>query len=110
MFDWDDLKPFLAVAQHGSTTAAGRALKVDQSTVQRRIAELERRVGQALVERHPTGYRLTAYGEALRPLAQAVAQQVAVLEQHICDSARELNGVIRLTCPEPLVQRIVQSP
>jgi DNA-binding transcriptional LysR family regulator len=26
MFDWDDLKPFLAVAREGSTTAAGRAL------------------------------------------------------------------------------------
>jgi DNA-binding transcriptional LysR family regulator len=110
MFNWDDLKPFLAVARHGSTTAAARQLKVDQSTVQRRIAELERRLGQALVERHPSGYRLTAYGEALRPLAEAVAQQVGVLERSIADSARELNGIVRLTCPEPLVQRIMLSP
>src|SRR5688572_16514819 len=83
MFDWDDLKPFLAVARHGSTIAAARALQVDQSTVQRRIAELERRVGQPLVQRHPSGYRLTAYGEQLRPLAEAVEQHVALLEQHI---------------------------
>ncbi len=109
MFNWDDLKPFLAVARQGSTTAAARALHVDQSTVQRRVAELERRVGQPLVERHPTGYRLTAYGEELRPLAEAVEQRVALLEQHIRGSARELNGVVRLTCPEPLVQRIIQS-
>lgn len=110
MFDWDDLKPFLAVARHGSTTAAARALQVDQSTVQRRIAGLERRVGQALVERHPDGYRLTAFGDELRPLAEAVERQVAALEQRIRDSGRELNGIVRLTCPEPLVQRIVQSP
>src|SRR5688572_7601537 len=25
MFDWDDLRPFLAVARHGSTTAAAKA-------------------------------------------------------------------------------------
>lgn len=110
MFDWDDLKPFLAVARHGSTTAAARALRVDQSTVQRRIAELERRVGQALVERRPSGYRLTAYGDELLPLAEAVEKQVALLEQRIRDSGRELNGVVRLTCPEPLVPRIMQSP
>ena len=42
-FDWDDLKHLLAVARHGSTLAAARALGVDQSTVQRRLAELERR-------------------------------------------------------------------
>lgn len=110
MFDWDDLKPFLAVARHGSTMAAARALRVDQSTVQRRIAELERRVGQPLVERRPSGYRLTAYGEELRPLAEAVEQQVAALEHRIRTTSRELNGIVRLTCPEPLVRRIMQSP
>lgn len=110
MFDWDDLKPFLAVARHGSTMAAARALQVDQSTVQRRITELERRVGQSLVERRPSGYRLTAYGEELRPLAEAVERQVAVLEHRIRTTSRELNGIVRLTCPEPLVRRIVQSP
>lgn len=110
MFDWDDLKPFLAVARHGSTTAAARALGVDQSTVQRRVTELERRIGQPLVQRHPTGYRLTAYAQELLPLAEAVEGQVGRLERHIRDSARELNGVIRLTCPEPLVQRITRSP
>ena len=58
-FQWDDLQHFLAVAHHGSTLAAGRALGVDQSTVQRRLSELERRIGQSLVQRQPTGYRLT---------------------------------------------------
>lgn len=109
MFQWDDLKPFLAVARHGSTIAAARALGVDQSTVQRRIAALERCIGQPLVERHPSGYRLTAYGEELRPLAEAVEQQVQRLQQRVRDTARELNGVVRLTCPEPIVQRIARS-
>ena len=39
-FDWDDLKHLLAVARHGSTLAAGRALGLDQSTVQRRLTQL----------------------------------------------------------------------
>ena len=110
MFDWDDLKHFLAVARHGSTTAAGRASHVDQSTVQRRLTEFERRIGQPLVERHPGGTRLTAYGQQLLPHAQAVEEKVLALELFIQSSARELAGVIRLTCPEPIVARITRSP
>jgi molybdate transport repressor ModE-like protein len=109
MFDWDDLKHFLAVARHGSTTAAGRAMQMDQSTVQRRLVEFERRIGQPLVERHPGGTRLTAYGQQLLPHAQRVEQAIAALEQFIRSSARALNGVIRLTCPEPVVARITRS-
>jgi DNA-binding transcriptional LysR family regulator len=110
MFDWDDLRPFLAVARHGSTTAAAKALDIDQSTVQRRIAGLEARIGQALVQRNSTGYRLTSYGEQLLPFAQAVERQVIALEDRIRSSAREVKGVVRLTCPEPLVIRITRSP
>ena len=62
MFDWNDLKYFLAVARHGSTIAAGKALGTSQSTVHRRLEELERRIGQALVSRQASGYRLTEYG------------------------------------------------
>jgi DNA-binding transcriptional LysR family regulator len=108
-FDWDDLKHLLAVARHGSTLAAGRALGVDQSTVQRRLVELERRIGQALVQRQPSGYRLTEYGQALLPHAERVQEAVTALEQHIATAAADLSGVIRVTCPEPIVYRITQS-
>ncbi|BEP65271.1 LysR family transcriptional regulator (plasmid) [Variovorax sp. V213] len=109
MFDWNDLKYFLAVAHHHSTLAAGRALKVNQSTVQRRLAELERRLGRPLVQRHPTGYRLTEFGEALLPYAEGVAQAVAALERQLESVRLEAVGVIRVTCPEPLVYRITQT-
>ncbi len=108
-FDWDDLKHLLAVARHGSTLAAGRALGVDQSTVQRRLTELERRIGQALVQRQPTGYRLTAFGLALLPQAEAVEQAVKAFEQQITTATADVSGVIRVTCPEPIVFRITQS-
>ena len=109
-FNWDDLKHLLAVARHGSSLAAGRALGVDQSTVQRRLQELERRIGQALVQRQPNGYRLTAFGQALLPHAEQVEQAVKAFEQHIATAAADVAGVIRVTCPEPIVLRITQSP
>lgn len=109
MFDWDDLKYLLAVASHRSTLAAGRALKVDQSTVQRRLVELERCIGRPLVQRHPAGYRLTEFGQEMLPHAQRIEQAVLAFERHLEATQREAVGVIRMTCPEPLVYRITQS-
>jgi DNA-binding transcriptional LysR family regulator len=110
MFDWNDLRYFLAVARHGSTLAAGRALKLNQSTVQRRLTELERRIGRQLVKRHPTGYRLTELGEEMLAYAERVEQAVLAFEQRIDAAGRDVSGVIRLTCPEPIVFRMTQSP
>ena len=45
MLDWNDLRYFLAVARDGSTLAAGRSLRVSQTTVARRIAALEQALG-----------------------------------------------------------------
>ena len=109
MFDWNDLKYFLAVARHQSTLAAARALQVNQSTVQRRLAELERGLGQPLVKRHPSGYRLTEFGTAVLPQAEQVERAVSAFEQQFESARHDTSGVVRLTCPEPLVSRLTQS-
>lgn len=108
-FDWDDLKHLLAVARHGSTLAAGRALGVDQSTVQRRLTQLERRFGLPLVQRQPSGYQLTEFGQALLPHAERVEEAVTQFRQQLATAVAEVAGVIRVTCPEPIVFRITQS-
>ncbi|WP_460449685.1 LysR family transcriptional regulator [Alsobacter sp. SYSU BS001988] len=109
MFDWNDLKYFLAVARCESTLAAGRAMGLSQSTVQRRLVELERRIGRPLVTRHPAGYRLTEFGLAMLPHAQAVERQVEAFSRQVEEMRRASAGVIRLTCPEPIVLRITRS-
>lgn len=109
MLDWNDLRYFLSVAHNGSTLAAGRALGLSQSTVHRRLAALERCLGQKLVTRFATGYRLTTVGEALLVDAQRVADAVGAFEQRVAEAARDRGGVVRVTCPEPLMSRITQS-
>jgi len=109
MLDWNALKYFVAVARHGSTLAAGRALGVDQSTVQRRLTALERHIGRALVQRHTTGYRLTDFGTEVLDAAREVERTVGDFEQALVVSRRNAAGVIRLTCPEPLVNRLTPS-
>lgn len=109
MFDWNDLRFFLAVAQAGSTLAAAKVLGVNQSTVQRRLADLEAQLGQRLVERLPSGYQLTELGVAILPHAESVAASAENFEQALRDLGRAHIGIIRLTCPEPIAFRLTQS-
>jgi len=109
MFDWNDLKYFLAVARHRSTIAAGKSLGLSQSTVQRRLSELERAIGQPLVKRHPSGYRLTKFGEELLPHAERIEAAVTDFGRRVNDEAHDLTGVIRVTCPEPIIGRMTKS-
>ena len=51
MLSWDDLRYFLTVARTGSTLAAAKMLRVNQTTVARRIAGLEEATGLTLFER-----------------------------------------------------------
>jgi len=109
MFDWNDLRFLLAVADAGSTVAAARDLGVNQSTVQRRLAELEARLGYRLVERLQAGYQLTDLGNAVLPMARSVAEAVEAFAQSVRDEGRGQGGVVRVTCPEPIAFRLTKS-
>lgn len=97
MLDWNDLRYFLAVADHGSTLAAGRALRVSQTTVARRIAALEEALSLPLFDRRQAGYALTPAGAAL--LGQARTVEAAALGfQEAADAAtRETGGIVRIS-------------
>lgn len=109
MLDWNDLKHFLAVARHGSTIAAAKALNLNQSTVHRRLDELEKQFGRQLVVRQPTGYRLTELGTDLVAFAERVEAAVHALERRVAASDTDLSGTVRVTCPEVLGLRLLRS-
>ncbi|MGH6642250.1 MAG: LysR family transcriptional regulator [Bradyrhizobium sp.] len=109
-YAWDDLRHFLAFARAGSMQAAAQILGVNQSTVQRRIAELEDRIGRRLVERHLGGYRLTTLGEELRPAAEGVEAAVAAFERGLAARDKGLTGTIRLTCGSGVAACLRRAP
>jgi DNA-binding transcriptional LysR family regulator len=109
MIDWNDLRYFLAVARAGSTIAAGKAMGISQSTVHRRLEELEVQLKHKLVTRETTGYRLTEYGLGLLPYAERVERSVLDLEQHAQDATRDLTGLLRVTCPEPIIAKFSKA-
>jgi DNA-binding transcriptional LysR family regulator len=69
MFDWDDLRIFIAAARAGSLAGAGRRLGVDTATVGRRVARLESVLKSILLMRSGMGLQLTAAGAQLLEVA-----------------------------------------
>lgn len=106
-FDWNDLRYFLAVARSGSTIAAAKDLGVNQSTVQRRLAALEEAIGRELVERLPVGYRLTRYGEEIRPFAESVETAITCFDRKVAATDTAPTGTVRLTCSEGMAYRFI---
>jgi DNA-binding transcriptional LysR family regulator len=98
--DWNDLRYLVAVAEQGSTLKAGRALRVSQTTVARRVSALEEAVGLSLFERRPAGYVLTPDGEALLRHARQVAAAAEQFQTAAESRGRDLSGVVRLTTQE----------
>lgn len=98
--DWDDLRILLAVARAGSSTAAAAQLRIVQSTVGRRIADLEDRIGTKIFDRHGKGMRLTPRGLDLVAEAQRMEQIAQRIERQLMGSDSSLVGNVRLTCTD----------
>lgn len=100
MLDWNDLRYFLGVAEHGSTLAAGRKLRVSQTTVARRIAALEEALGLPLFERRQAGYALTPAGEGLLDRARQVGSAASAFAEAAAAEKRDTSGTVRITTQE----------
>ena len=68
--EWSDIRIFLQVVREGTMVGATGALRMDHSTISRRIARLERGAGVQLFERAGRRLALTDEGEKLAVSAQ----------------------------------------
>jgi DNA-binding transcriptional LysR family regulator len=100
VLDWNDLPYFLAVAREGSTLAAGRALRVSQTTVARRIGALERALGFPVFDKRQAGYALSPAGQELLSRAEQVEKAATGFVEAASGHSREVSGRVCLTTHE----------
>lgn len=103
--DWEDLRFALALARHGSLSAAARSLRVNHATVSRRIERLQGAIGQLLFDRRKDGYRLTDTGEKM--LSQLTRMDEAVLSMLSLPMTVEDGGLVRLTAARVLTDNFL---
>lgn len=100
MNHWDDMRVFLAVARAEGLSAAAPGLKMDPSTLGRRVARLERAMGGALFVKSPQGYQLTDLGVRIRDsAAQAEVHLTRALHEGQ-EASAALTGQIRIGAPD----------
>lgn len=108
--DWDHLRFFLALARAGTLVNAGRQLKVDHTTVSRRIQALEKQLGAPLFTRDGQGQQLTEAGRELLPQVVAMEEAFHAIEQKTSSGQSGVSGVVRIGVPEGLGTQILAQP
>ena len=95
--DWRDLRVALALAKHGSLGEAGRVLRLDATTVSRRISGLEEATGAPLFIRDAEGWRTTEAGRRVVETAERMALEVRALARDLDAASEHVTGTVRLT-------------
>ena len=107
IWQWDDVRFFLAVARTGSLSGAARVLGVGHVTVGRRVVLLEKRLGVTLLNRTPDGFATTSAGDAI--LRECVAMESAAMDLERIVAGRDslMAGSVRVTTTEALAYQLV---
>ncbi|MFJ8537631.1 LysR family transcriptional regulator [Streptomyces sp. NPDC093591] len=101
-------RAFVSVSEHGSFTVGAAAARTAQSVVSRRIAALEQRLGERLLDRSSRTVTLTPFGRDMLPTARQLVRLADRLE-HEAEAARRrpLRLAVPAGCPTAAVARLI---
>src|SRR5580698_1664405 len=95
--DLNDIVVFAKVAETSSFTTAADALGLPKSTVSRKLAQLEDRLGVRLVQRTTRKLALTEIGQAYYARCMRIVADVAAADHLVMDMQSSPRGRLRVT-------------
>lgn len=108
--DWNDFRIILALGRAGSVAGAARVLKVDASTVSRRLAAAEAAFGAVLVVREGREFALTREGRSAFAAAEAMEEAADQARADVRSARDTLDGVVRIACPPVAIRYLERFP
>lgn len=96
-FDWNLARAFLATAEEGSLSAAGRALGLTQPTLGRQVSALEDALGVVLFERVGRSLQLTQSGADLLAHVRAMRDAANNLSLSASGQSQTIEGTVVIT-------------
>lgn len=105
MLSWDDFRTVKAIADCKTLADSAKALGINQSTVFRKLSQIEQRAGSRLFKRARAGYTLTPRGEEMVARAALMEQEVAAFEQGLRGKAAGTPFVTGVVPPEQAMSR-----
>jgi DNA-binding transcriptional LysR family regulator len=106
MTGWDELRIALEVHRGGSLAGAARRLKVDATTVGRRLTALERQLGGPLFVRRRGDWRLTDLGERVVEAAER-AERAVIDALRAAEDVGDPQGAVTVTAPPEVGEMLV---
>lgn len=103
----NDLLLFAQVVADGSLSRAAEHLNLPKSTVSRRLAALEARLGERLLLRTTRRLHLTEFGQAVLEHAQQVAAEVAATQALALHRQARPSGKLRISVPGDFAQALL---
>lgn len=100
MFNWNDLVFFLELARQNRLMPTARRLRVDHTTVSRRISELEKDLSAKLFDRKPDGFVLTEQGHRLYAIAEGIELKTSEILETIASERVAPTGRVRVASME----------
>ncbi|MFD1809106.1 LysR family transcriptional regulator [Gemmobacter lanyuensis] len=97
--DLSALRAFRAVVREGSFSAAALLLRVPKSTLSKRVADLETRLGVRLIERSTRHLRITQEGEMLLPRAERLLSEADDIRRALGEAGGMPKGHLRIAVP-----------
>ena len=94
--DTQNLKAFVAVAEHLSFSAAAEQLHITQPAISKRIHLLEQQLASLLFDRVGRQVSLTEAGRTLLPHAQNILDAIKMAKQAVADLSGEVRGQLKL--------------
>lgn len=107
VFEWDDLRVFLAIYRGRSVRAASKLMGVSHSTISRRLQAMESQLDLKLFVRHNEGFILTEMGEAMVERAERVESEILSMEREVFGRDALLSGPIRITMLPHIAQHLI---
>ncbi|MDF1606995.1 LysR family transcriptional regulator [Hoeflea sp. YIM 152468] len=107
MENWDEVRYFLAVVRQGSISAAAETLRVNHTTVSRRIAALEAQLDVRLFDRRKTGFVPTKEAAQLIDAAEEIEAGAMRISRLALAKDTRLEGVLRITAPLVLMHYVL---
>ncbi len=96
-FDWNDIRLLLVLQREGNLRATARSLKVDVSTISRRLSAAEATLQTRLFIRTSSGYQATAAGLTFLESAQAIYEHIHQMLDNTQHTAQSVSGSVRIT-------------
>jgi len=106
--NWNDLRYVLAVSRGGTLSGAAKLLRVDDTTVARRLTALQERAGARLYQRLADGMlRLTTAGERAALHAERIEREFGLLDAALSGTRGTVAGTVRVTSVPIVVNRLL---